>query len=541
MSRGLETTFELLAATRNEAAVHVLVPALDSPYPAIRHGAVRALLARRSHTGQREIVARLHLLDGPSRHLVQQRPGRITAAVRDALVASEPQTVANGFMAVLWLREYDLTSTLVSALEDAQNPHADGAGRTLLELADLLYGELCGHRDRRTRRDPHLVRKRVVDCLERSAARYHQHKRSEIVEAFMRLAPHGNKTLKRVLHDPHDRNFVAFTQTLAKSEHAGVMRLLLGFLDDPGASKAALHVVGHRTDVKFLRHLFDKVIREPTDAMHQNLKRIDSIAWVGTENQAVLDLLDEPQQEAAVRLVVASGIKRLEAFEVVASILGEGKPAGRRAAAEALVSFSGAEANALVLEALEDEDPWVQAHAVRQLRRRGLPGAFQRQVSRLDSPHEVVREAARQSLSEFTFPRFLATFDTLDEEVRRRTGRLVKKVDPRATGLLVEELASPSRMRRLRALSMIEAMDAVRETEWAVIERLEDKDHVIRVEAARILANCPTRAAETALRKALTDSSVLVQQAAEQSLIALAPASAPPPPAGFPSAPEHVP
>ena len=47
----------------------------------------------------------------------------------------------------------------------------------------------------------------------------------------------------------------------------------------------------------------------------------------------------------------------------------------------------------------------------------------------LDNPDEVVREAARTNLHEFNFARYLRVFDSLDEDIRVRTGELVRKVD----------------------------------------------------------------------------------------------------------------
>ena len=52
----------------------------------------------------------------------------------------------------------------------------------------------------------------------------------------------------------------------------------------------------------------------------------------------------------------------------------------------------------------------------------------------------------------------------------------------------------------------------------ALIACLNDGDHLVRTEAARKLAAFPSEATTIALRKALTDSSVTVQDAAEQSL-----------------------
>ena len=90
------------------------------------------------------------------------------------------------------------------------------------------------------------------------------------------------------------------------------------------------------------------------------------------------------------------------------------------------------------MKVLEDPDPGVQAAVLGQLRHRGIPGILPHLISMVDSPHSEVRKAARESLTEFTFKRFLASFDMLAEEVQRTTGNLVKKVDPQTVPLLHE-------------------------------------------------------------------------------------------------------
>ena len=60
------------------------------------------------------------------------------------------------------------------------------------------------------------------------------------------------------------------------------------------------------------------------------------------------------------------------------------------------------------------------------------------------------------------------------------------------------------------------------ELEPRVLKLLTDNDHVVRTEAARVLAVCDTPASRRALREALLDRSVTVQEAAEHSLRQLA-------------------
>lgn len=520
---GLPLTLQILSRTRNQAAEALLIPAIDSPAPAIQQGAVRAILERKSHAGQLEIIRRLHTHGQVWQSLLADSRGRMTLALRDALLGTESQTSRNACQAVLWLREYDLVPALVAAAEDETHGHADLAAQTLLSLAELLYQELAAPRDYQLRRDPQLVRHHVVGSLEVSVARLARHKRREVLSAFLMLASRDSATLRAILQDPHHGAYLPLLDALAHDEHAGVLRLLLSFLDDPHAPTSALAVIGRRGDERFVQQLLRKIGFEPGPVAGANLRRIENFAWLRDEGQ-LLDRLDDSAQHSAVQLVVRSGLRRLDAFQTIQRVLRRGKPGGRRAAAVALADFHGAQANDLAWQLVHDHDPRVQAAVLAQLRPRGVPGSLSKLIELVDSPHEVVRQAARASLAEFNLEKFLTAFDLLDDEVRRSTGLLVKKVNPESCQVLAEELQSPSRTRRLRAIAAAVAMDAVAELETALVARLTaDEDHVVRIDAARALGQCGSDAAYAALYGALDDRSALVQEAAEESLQRLDP------------------
>jgi HEAT repeat protein len=244
---------------------------------------------------------------------------------------------------------------------------------------------------------------------------------------------------------------------------------------------------------------------------------MDSVAWLARDLH-VLDALTADEQHAAVQLAIGSGMNRLAVFEVLKRILTQGQPVGRRAAAAALADCGGAEANQLVLQGLEDPDPQVQAHLIAQLRRRGIPGAIRHVIGALESPHEVVRQAAQASLGEFNMERYLSAFDVMDDATRQHTGRLVLQVDPEAIARLASELKSPTRTRRLRALEAAEAMRAANQVEALVIGLLSDEDQFVRAAAARALAAGNSPLAQRALWEATADSSSAVRDAAELAL-----------------------
>lgn len=514
VDEGLKKTFEVLCRTENEAAVRALIPALDSRFATIRDQALEALLKRRSPAGHREILARLHTFHEAWRKVVAENRFRLIPALREAIVASHQQLCINACQAAIWLRQYDLAVAMITGLEDPNHPHAAVLGNALLELSELLWEELSG--PRADEGDVHFVRRRVVEALGNAVARFSKHRRREIVEAFLLLTYRDDAVLRQVLHDPYHAAFVALVDLLSKSPHEAMIGLLLSFLDDPRPPSAAISIISKRSDLKFLQRFLEKVGRNSAGPVARNLQRIETLVWVGYT--ATLDALTEPEQEAAVRLAMESGIPRGQAYVLVEHVLRHGKPAGRRAAAAALDQFRGVDANLAALAALDDDDPEVQARILVQLRSRGIPGSLARLVEMIDSPHAVVRCAARQCLEEFTFPRYLASFDLLDDEVRVSTGELVKKVDSQTVPLLKAELESMVRSRKLRGLAVARALRLVREVEEAVVPLLQDEDHLIRAEAAATLGGSRSQQAREALAEALHDRSLAVREAAKKSL-----------------------
>ena len=124
-------------------------------------------------------------------------------------------------------------------------------------------------------------------------------------------------------------------------------------------------------------------------------------------------------------------------------------------------------------------------------------------------------------MPEFSLRQFLTNFDELPEDMQPITGHLVRKLDPEVILALDEEMKTRSPVRRRRGALAAGAMGLVRdskETEQRVRSLLNDEDHVVRAAAATVLAGAKTVDTWEALRDAMFDRSVIVQEAAEQSL-----------------------
>jgi HEAT repeat protein len=219
-----------------------------------------------------------------------------------------------------------------------------------------------------------------------------------------------------------------------------------------------------------------------------------------------------------VTTVAAANLPRETTLKFLETMLRKGTDTGRLAACEALASIQGDWPNRLVSEALDDADPAVQAAAALQIRDRHLPDSLPRLLALLDSAHGATREAAREALQDLSFENFLSRFESLSDEVRRSTGPLVSKVDLEAVPLLRIELSTDSRSRRLRAIEMAEVMNLVAQIPAALVERLQDEDHLVRAAAASALQGCNRNDVRAALQESMRDRSLAVQNAARASL-----------------------
>ena len=517
MQNGLQTTLDVLAATRNDTAGEVLLHALQQSELPHQKQILDAILRRRNPATLRKVVANWHTYCVELKEVAAEHRGRLAGAIRDAVVSRDDQLCSNGCDAALVTREYDIVPALLTVIHSSKTNQVEIASRTLIELVQSLYVQLNQTRDSRSRRDSELSHAHVSSALEAALRQFPQYKRKDVLTAFLLTARRDNATLKRVLREPLDPAHDAIVEQISESPRPAVARLATSFLEDARAPQAALSILSRRRDDLFIEHFLRTVGDDPSLQVRGNLKRLKTISWLDA-GMSQLMFLDENAQAALAHTVGCSGVGHNEVMRVFKDILASGKLKARRAVASLLSEFESVEANRLVMQALRDKDVQVQATALGQLRERGLPGAMATLIEALDSDHALLRETARDCLSEFDVPRYLNAYEGMSVEVRRNTGQLVSKVDTNARKLLAEELQSASRSRRLRAIDVVRSLGMVRVLEDFLLSLLDDDDYLIRGEAAEALVECPTDKTRMALRNATLDKNAAVRTAAQRAL-----------------------
>ena len=526
LAAGPARTSQVLSGTRNRAVIPLLLAGLRSSRASVRAAAIRAAVRRHDSATHTHLIRHFGDLSEADQAVLAEAhaalPHHAAPALKAAVLEGDATLCKNACRIIALSCDADLFPVLVKAAESKKHHHRDAVSKTILELASGVVHELAqwAGGERAGHHDPSFKRHHLLVSLEQSLARFAQHHCREVLDAFLLLAPIENKTLQQILHDPRHPGHGAVATELASTQDCGIIERFVEMLGDINAPPAALEIMSRRADQKFVDILLNGLPRPvPVRVLH-NMTRLRHVAWLEDHRRLLVEL-DGRAQAIAVDLATSSGMSHDRIFDLLVFLMREGLAEGRRASCQALAKFDTAEADKLVLSALDDPDSGVQATAVRQLRIRRLPDALQRLVALLDSRSPEVRDAARSSLAEFNFTRYRTMYDLLDEQAVKSTGVLVYKVDHTAQQKLLEELAAPSITSKLRGIEMAVAMEAANDLRQQLIELASHENVTVRKEAVTALAHCRGEQVIAALMAAAADTNRTVAEAAQRSLAGL--------------------
>ncbi len=522
MSQGLQRTEQALARARNRAVLPVLALGLASHSAEIRSSAIRATLRRTDIESHTQLIRLFHCLTDADRRTLcethHSMPHHAAAALKLALQEGDVLACRNACDFILLCDDYDLFPTLVRVCEKPGHQHAGRTAATMLQMAGALHEALLiWLQGKRTGRDPSFARHQALITLEQSLKRRVRRHRTEIIEAFLLLAPTDSLALASMTgdtsHPCHDQLVLSLSTNVSR----GGMERFVALLRDTDAPMPVLLAIGRRTDAAFIEFLLHALKQPLSLRVRRNMQKLRSVVWLENHPEKLLDF-DGRSQAMAVELCMASGIGRSAQFALLQAILQGGLPEGRRAAAHALSAFRTQDANELISHAVRDTDSGVKAAALRQLRQKRLPDALPTLVSNLTAASAEVRDAARSSLAEFNFVRYRAMFDILDEQTVRNTGVLVRQVDPKARDLLMEDLNSPSASVRIRAIEMAVAMEAIDDVREPLISLVAHENASVSIEAIVALIDAEGDDVVAALERASAHSNRSITEAALASL-----------------------
>jgi HEAT repeat protein len=256
-------------------------------------------------------------------------------------------------------------------------------------------------------------------------------------------------------------------------------------------SDAALQRIGqqllrNRRDPEFGRELAREIAAVRDDRSLAMVRNPRDVPWWGPVQYVVADL----DPDTARRLVAVVAELRVE-------------PDKRQEHVEAFLAHADGDVQAAAVKALHALGCPNGVTAVAELLRTGAVVA-QRAAVRLvidlvpnqrvtlltpllGSGDTELRQLAVREVSKVSFKRYLERFDQMDEASRTIAAKALAKIDNQMLDRLAEEIGAMDPSRRLKALRIVDVLDAGQELRQPLLDLLDDPDRRVRATAIRIV------------------------------------------------------
>ncbi|MCA9106018.1 MAG: HEAT repeat domain-containing protein [Pirellulaceae bacterium] len=514
---GLESTFDLLRSERSAHAESVWLAAMRSDRRFVRDAAFRASLAGAPLSVQCEVLRRWKTYDDATRRELAAAIPKFNAGLRSCLSSKSEEDRAAAVAIALSLRIHGVIPELVHLAEDGDEATRDSAARVVLRLAQSLKAQQLEQPSDASTEHTYA---RVHGCLEQAVKRFNNHRRLEIVEAFLLLTSVDNETLLAILHEPTNVHAMAVNKELQRVRFETLPDpLVVDFVHGSAVPEPIRRLWHERDDERFFRRFLASLGTAPSlqNAL-ANLKRLDEPVWL-TDARERIDCLSFDEQRGFIVLVGAVQLEHEDDRpKLLCDVATHGELANQVEATRRLAEFRTDEVSHLILELAESGPVSVKAEALSQLKDRNLPGAMSRLRAALDSPEEEIRSVATAAFAEYTMEWYLGGFDMMDEEARGPNGQIVLRVDNEATGRLRQELETHGKRTRIRAVQVASTLELLDQVQDLLAALLMDADQWVRLEAIGALAELGTPEARQALNLALADEVRVVRDSASAAL-----------------------
>ena len=527
MARGIDLTFQVIARSKNQAAVSLLESAFQSTNVVARKLAGAILVSRRSGNGLDTIIRNFDPGDPDHVELVNKNREKLMPGLHGAVVGKDADLARKAFRLAYSQNFFEVLPTLATYCLGPGSQETSGAS---------LHGDFLRFLDKYTaaldKNDPvehHILYNTVLPeftkILVHKIKDYRFTKHELTLTTYLRLYPFlsdagSGHDLYMQLRLPNSPVFVAAYRRLLQGTEPYVFLTIIRCLDRLNPPQIVPLVLSERADIPFLDVLFKNIKPPLTLELKTNLAKLSPLAWID-QIVSFLPQFDADAQSGLVSLMQNITLTEEELQGHLLKIFENGKGAGRVAALSALAPFSNANIDRLVWESAGDSDPAVQIEAMNQLHARNISGAVTRIMQFAGSPHESVRDAIQQLLPNFRFSRFIQTFDQLDEENRNRMFNVVRNLDKRTPDELSAMLHSEEPLVKAKALRCIDyCLDIVPLLEDALCNVLAYAElPTLRSKAAEQLVAGRNDASRGVLIQALhRDVSPEVRDAAKKSL-----------------------
>lgn len=488
---GINATLQALASLPREEYVAYLEVALLEPFEEIQSAAFR-LLTDPQGLNRSDIVVRNFpaLLPAVRRKVVEQKWHFIPVA-RDQIRGGAEKTRRAAYEMLAAIGEVDVAHLLALAVNDASTVIRDNAADALEKIALRYHYHLLNWRTREDEKSRQYVeqhRALMIQALEILLRTWQIHRKNLFLEIAVEMGPSAYRLLTDlVLSKPEAPVYESFLEVLGRATSDVAMELLfrLLFEHDENLRQAALRVMRERQDAAFPIALASWFARLPPDRFLQLSTRVREIPWWRTVEQnpdldpmlsfKLIDFVSKSFVEPRTRDTMIRSLSRSRHPEVRARVL------------LTLRELRSPQTLECAKEALADASDDVKVVGAKVLVDLAPPDKARLLAPHLRAAHPELRTIAVREVSRESFERYIRSFDRMDPRTREIAAKALAKIDASMLDRVVDEINSMEPERRVKALQIVDYVQAGENLRPILLELLNDRDTRVRATVVKIV------------------------------------------------------
>lgn len=474
--QGLTTTFETLAVTRNEAAIDVLIAALDEADGKIRLAALDALTRRQEPRGPKMLLARWAAIDPAGVKFLRPRKAWMLETLRQSL-RGPIDAIETVIVAAQQLNATEVVADLIAIAETAPDLTVRvRAGQAVLALVDPIG------RSAREDRSLSTVRNPIVARLVESVRRFAVHRNPVLIEAFLSVSSWSDGELRAIFEAAAEPMNLICDQ-LAISELPGPIELLAGYIRRKTIPPRILAIMQTRTDEAFRDALLRFVGNEPSGNVIRNLRDM-GMPKSCHGGESLVEGTSPENRAALISVYAMANQDNLETMHLITTVLRHGGPGCIAAASLALGKCEVPTSEFWMRAAVPIADDDQEAIALDENAQ-----LLSKLIELLEHDEPALRRSVRRVLEPLHADAMLEKFHSLRPRSRRRLGRVVMMIDDAAVDRVRDALRHPVLSHRLEAIAMADALAIVDLLSDSFTRISRDDHQEARIRAAEVMSD----------------------------------------------------
>ncbi len=487
----LSETFATLAGLPAEQRLAFAEAALREPYPEIQSAAFEEL-ADPARLNRPDLVIQRYSDFLPEvRRRVAGRAEVFRQAAREAVRSGGEWTRKGGYEILAAVGDLEASSALARGLNDPSPLVRDRAADLLEELALRYYYHVVTarlNRDPQSRAFVERHRPHVLEALPEMLRSYAQHQRRVFLDIAIESEAQAYGAITDILLARRDAPaYGAFVQALGRAvTEAAVSLLFRLYLDArPRFREVAVEVWKERRDPGFPGLVASALSRLPPEEFESLASRVKEVPW-WPAGEGVADV-DPASAAKLIEFLARSGLEAEHRNQLVFSFHRSAYPEIRARSLAKLRELGSSALLDYAVGFLEDPSDEVKLVAVRTLLEINPPNKERFLLPLLNSSHEELRSLVSREVTGASFEKYMKSFNRLDPGTRELAAKALAKIDARITDRLAEEITSLDPDRRLKALRIVDYVEAESELRGLLVELLSDPDRRVRATVVKVV------------------------------------------------------